>query len=490
MRVGFLQRLFRVQRSQLFYYVNAVVAATIALILTQLLWSLLNPLVFALFFGAVAVSAWAGGMKPGLLAIALSTFYSVYFFIEPLSSPELLSVNRLVQLATFWLVSFLITFLCSQLQAAKRKAEASLRLFHQSEQRLSRLAESNLIGIITSDLNGTLVEANRAFLQSLGYTLEDLRAGRMQWRTIAPSEAVDMHERSLQPPTTITHVTPLETIYCRKDGTRVPVLTGSTLVGEATVMSFVLDISALKEVEATLLETQIHLEQQNTELTLINEELETTLEELRLAEEELQRQNEQLKTEQQRYQDLFNLAPDGYLVTDVAGLIQEANQAIRTQLSIELAGLLGQPLLNFIASSDLMLCRDQLHHLATQEQGEQPGSQSWTMQLQTPQKKLFPAEVTVGCVYDSTGSVASLRWLIRDITERQQAETKLRESESLYRAIGETLNYGIWVCDPTGRNLYASESFLQLVGLTQEQCSEYGWSKALHPDDAEPTIAA
>ncbi|HEY9882828.1 MAG TPA: DUF4118 domain-containing protein, partial [Thermosynechococcaceae cyanobacterium] len=131
-----MQRLFRVQRSQLFYYVNAVVAATIALILTQLLWSLLNPLVFALFFGAVAVSAWAGGMKPGLLAIALSTFYSVYFFIEPLSSPGLPSVNRLVQLATFWFVSFLITFLCSQLQAAKRKAEASLSLFHQSEQRL------------------------------------------------------------------------------------------------------------------------------------------------------------------------------------------------------------------------------------------------------------------------------------------------------------------------------------------------------------------
>ncbi|HEY9883573.1 MAG TPA: PAS domain S-box protein, partial [Thermosynechococcaceae cyanobacterium] len=398
------------------------------------------------------------------------------------------SVNRLVQLATFWLVSFLITFLCSQLQAAKHKAEASLRLFQQSEQRFSRLTESNLIGIITSDLNGTLVEANRAFLQSLGYTLEDLRAGRMQWRSIALPEALEMRERSLQPPTATTHA--LETTYRRKDGTRVPVLTGSTLVDEATVMSFVLDISALKETEATLLETQIHLEQQNTELTLINEELATTLEELRLAEEELQRQNEQLKTEQQRYQDLFNLAPDGYLVTDVAGLIQEANQAIRTQLSIDLASLLGQPLLNFIATSDGMLFRGQLHRLATQQQAEQPGLQSWTMQLQTSQKKLFLAEVTVSCVYGSTGSVTSLRWLIRDITERQQAETKLRESESLYRAIGETLNYGIWVCDPTGRNLYASESFLQLVGLTQEQCSEFGWSEVLHPDDADRTIAA
>jgi PAS domain S-box-containing protein len=73
---------------------------------------------------------------------------------------------------------------------------------------------------------------------------------------------------------------------------------------------------------------------------------------------------------------------------------------------------------------------------------------------------------------------------------KHQAERKLRESEALYRAIGESINYGIWVCDPGGRNLYASPSFLQLVGLTQEECSEGGCHKALHPDDAQRAIGA
>jgi PAS domain S-box-containing protein len=76
---------------------------------------------------------------------------------------------------------------------------------------------------------------------------------------------------------------------------------------------------------------------------------------------------------------------------------------------------------------------------------------------------------------------------------RRQAEASieaLRRSERLYRAIGESIDYGIWVCDPTGRNTYASESFLRLVGLTQEQCSEFGWGDVLHPDDAASTIAA
>jgi PAS domain S-box-containing protein len=79
---------------------------------------------------------------------------------------------------------------------------------------------------------------------------------------------------------------------------------------------------------------------------------------------------------------------------------------------------------------------------------------------------------------------------LRDITERKRVEAALRDSEQLYRAIGESINYGVWVCAPDGRNIYASESFLKLVGLTQEQCSNFGWGDVLHPDDAETTIAA
>lgn len=63
-------------------------------------------------------------------------------------------------------------------------------------------------------------------------------------------------------------------------------------------------------------------------------------------------------------------------------------------------------------------------------------------------------------------------------------------SERIYRGIGESINYGIWICDPNGKNTYASESFLKLVGLTQEECSEYGWGKILHPDDLKATFTA
>jgi PAS domain S-box-containing protein len=78
---------------------------------------------------------------------------------------------------------------------------------------------------------------------------------------------------------------------------------------------------------------------------------------------------------------------------------------------------------------------------------------------------------------------------VRLYRKQLKIEAEVRESEKLYRAIGESINFGVWVCDSEGRNIYASDSFLKMVGITQEQCSNFGWGSLLHPDDSERTIS-
>lgn len=77
----------------------------------------------------------------------------------------------------------------------------------------------------------------------------------------------------------------------------------------------------------------------------------------------------------------------------------------------------------------------------------------------------------------------------RDISDRKQSEEALRHSERLYQAIGETLQYGLWICDREGRLIYVSESFQNLIGLTLAECAGWGWTQAMHPDDLDQTLS-
>ncbi|HIK16441.1 MAG TPA: PAS domain-containing protein [Leptolyngbyaceae cyanobacterium M33_DOE_097] len=168
-------------------------------------------------------------------------------------------------------------------------------------------------------------------------------------------------------------------------------------------------------------------ESQQTLLAEALEELQAVLEELQAAEAELRQQNEVLintrqavESERQRYRELFELAPDGYLVTDANGRIQEANTAIATLLNVSQAFLVDKPLLVFIDQPDRSLFHRKLDQLQQLDK-----LQDWQIRLRSPQRSPFDAALTVTVVRNTANQTMSLRWLLRDITERKQIERLL-----------------------------------------------------------------
>jgi PAS domain S-box-containing protein len=131
----------------------------------------------------------------------------------------------------------------------RQRIEVALR---QSEAKFRRLAESNVIGVIVVDLSGPILEANDAFLALVGYTQEDLAAGRVNWRTMTPPEYLQVSQAAIQELKTQGVCKPYEKEYWHQDGSRIPVLIGYATLADKPdqVIGFVLDLRDRKQAEA------------------------------------------------------------------------------------------------------------------------------------------------------------------------------------------------------------------------------------------------
>jgi PAS domain S-box-containing protein len=121
----------------------------------------------------------------------------------------------------------------------------------ESEARIRRLVDANIIGIMTWSADGRIIEANEGFLGMLGYSREDLVSGKLRRTELTPAEWRDADERAIAELKATGTVQAREKEYFRKDGSRVPVLVGAANLEGAREegVAFVLDLSERKRAE-------------------------------------------------------------------------------------------------------------------------------------------------------------------------------------------------------------------------------------------------
>ena len=215
-------------------------------------------------------------------------------------------------------------------------------------------------------------------------------------------------------------------------------------------------------------------------------DLAEALEELRADEESVRRQNEQLLAareavdqQRRRYEELFEYAPDGYVVTDAKRIILQANRAAAAMFNTARDRLVGRSLAIFVAKEDRAGFRAQLPAL-----GKRGAVQDLEMRVRPRKKKPFPVQVSV-VVRGAKGEPASLRWILRDISHRKQAEGALKESEERFRALAESIDDWAWEVDAEGRYTYCSPRVKDLLGYDVSEVLGKTPFDLMDPDEAE-----
>lgn len=243
------------------------------------------------------------------------------------------------------------------------------------------------------------------------------------------------------------------------------------------------------------------------------EALYTTLEELQVSEEELRIQGEELaasnallEAERARYRELFQLAPDAYLVTDPDGLVQEANAVATRLLNVEARRLMGKPLGVFVPVADRRDFRARLIRAA--REGRLDEWETWLH----PRRGAAPVPVscTVAAVHGGGGLTTGLRWLVRDVTERRRAEEGRRalaaeesarlEAErrrAFLEAVVRHMPGGVVIAEPPDARIVMHNAEAERIlrhplhpGTTLHALASHGGHGVVLPDGSPAPLAA
>lgn len=173
-----------------------------------------------------------------------------------------------------------------------RAQKAAANALRASEARFRSLTDSNILGIMFWNRDGTVVGANGEFLRVTGYSRSDVDKGVVSWAAITPPEAAAEGQQKLREVLSVGWVAPFEKECLRIDGGRVPVLFGAAAAADNEGIAFLLDITDRKRAERLQMRLTGDLERAVAEHI---EELRRRAEELESTTLKLARSNRELE---------------------------------------------------------------------------------------------------------------------------------------------------------------------------------------------------
>jgi PAS domain S-box-containing protein len=413
--------------------------------------------VSAFYFFAVFASAWFGGVRPGLLSVALSALAISLFFFGPVGQLTLRPAEA-AQTAVFVIVSSLIVFLVERGRRSERHAR-------RSEAQLATTLRSIGDAVIATDRHGQIRFMNSVAEQLTGWTLAEA-TGRplhevfrvINERTRQPVESPV--EKVLREGLTVGLAN--HTVLVARDGREIPVEdSGAPVRGprgniEGVVLVFH-DVTAGRRAEA------------ERELLAV-----------------------QVERERGRLRDIVGSVPG--VVWEAWGQPDEQAQRINF-VSDHVERLLGYTVEEWTATPNFWL---RIVHPEDREAAAAHAADHFVsggpdvnrFRWVTKDGRVLHVESHSTVIHDDEGRPLGMRGVTLDVSERRLAEEQLREREGHYRALADAMPQIVWTARGDGYMDYFNRRWFEYTGHVYDETRGWGWQQAVHPLDAERHLRA
>jgi PAS domain S-box-containing protein len=416
--------------------------ATLAVGVVLLLKLLLDPLItdqspFLMLAGAVMVAAWFGGLGPGLLATALGALAADYFFLPPPGAITGLG-PAFLPVILFALQGILISSLAEALRAARGRAEASVHeaRSHQESLRLSEERFRLLVegvedyAIFVLDPEGRVASWNAGAKRTNGYDEEEITGEHFSVVYTDEDSQKGHPEEELRVATSEGRYQE-EGLRVRKDGSRF----------WASVL-----ITALRDEEGNL-----------RGFSKIIRDI-----------TERKRAEDELKANEQQFRTLIQNSSDVITVIDADGTIRYVSPGVERLMGYHPEELVGKSVYYYVEPEKFEEAQTRFAELWSRPGVHPP------FEFKVPHKDGTRrySEFIVNNLLDDP-SVRGVVVNQRDVTERREAEEKLRESEALYRSVVEQAAEKIFLVDAETKRVVEANAALSLsLGYAPEELEQ------------------
>lgn len=297
-----------------------------------------------------------------------------------------------------------------------KSVEKTLR---ESEEKFRTLAEKSP-NMIFINKKGRVVYTNKKSEEILGYKRDEFYSLDFDFLSLISPEYKETLMTNFQKHLQGEDVDPIEYDLISKDGNRISAILTTKLIdyeGERAILGIVTD-------------TTLH----------------------RKAQDELKRSEE-------RYRSLIELSPDAIILSDLESKILMVNrQAVRIYGAKGEEELIGKNAYDFIVPEDHDRATSNLRMLI-----ETGSVRNAEYSMIKKDGTIFPADLSVAVIFDKRGNPTSLLGVLRDITERKNAEEKLIQQKE------ELSEFAHFIAHDINNCLTTIEGYTQLLDLEYDE---------------------